>query len=89
VQTEETVLIKSNSCSFCTRLYRKLRHLARSVYILLPAIESSLALNDIQNKLGIAIRNAMSDKCYLKMSELSSLNLRRISIPSPTDVVLV
>jgi hypothetical protein len=30
-----------------------------------------------------------SDKCYLKMSELSSLNLRRISIPSPTDVVLV
>jgi hypothetical protein len=29
------------------------------------------------------------DKCYLKMSELSSLNLRRISIPSPTDVVLV
>jgi hypothetical protein len=29
------------------------------------------------------------DKCYLKMSELSSPNLRRISIPSTTDVVLV
>jgi hypothetical protein len=31
----------------------------------------------------------LHDKCYLRMSELSSLNLRRISIPSPTDVVLV
>jgi phage-related protein len=29
------------------------------------------------------------DKCYLKMSELSSPNLRQISIPSTTDVILV
>jgi hypothetical protein len=35
----------------------------------------------------IVAPNVAGDKCYLKMSELSSPNPRRISIPSTTDVV--